>query len=188
MKIKVIVTIMFSTGFALVGTGLAETCTVELSELIGDLHPYPNGSSASFKFGNSFLQIDQVSIQVIGTFTPGVARSIYSGGLIEILPEIEAYMEPGVGSCFTFLYPLKSSFDIDKAFVLKYGSTWDFLLDGTGELTSNLLWGGGTPEWVIELPPTVEISEAYLIIEGVIPEPATILLFGFGSYLLRKRG
>ena len=35
--------------------------------------------------------------------------------------------------------------------------------------------------WVLETPPTAEISEAYLKIEGVIPEPATILLFGLGA-------
>lgn len=170
MKAEKIITIaLIGLVLSLVGTSSAETFTVELPELIGDLQPYPNGSSASFDFGTTFLQIDQVSIRIKGTNTPF------------LFPEINAYMDPGVGSCYTFLNPLESPFDIEKQFLLRYGASWDFLLDGKGIVNADLIWpiSGGQ---AIETPSTVEISEAYLTIEGVIPEPSTLCFLLMGSF------
>lgn len=164
---NVIIAIMLVLSLA--GTGSAETFTVELPELIGDLQPYPNGSSASFDFGTTFLQIDQVSIRMKGTNTP------FS------FPEINVYMDPGVGSCYAFLHPLESPFDVEEPFLLKYGASWDFLLDGKGIVNADLIWPMSGDQ-ILETPPTVEISEAYLTVEGVIPEPSTFCFLLMGIF------
>lgn len=157
------------------GNVSATLFTVELPELVGELQPYPNGSTASFDFGTSFLQIDEVYIRMKGTVTP------FS------YPEISVYMDPGVGSCFTFLHPLESPFDVEETFTLRYGATWDFLLDGKGEVTADLCWPITPLEQVLETSPTVEISEAYLTIEGVIPEPSTFCFLLVGSFWLGRK-
>jgi len=124
-----------------------------------------------------------------GTFTPGSAHgdgvNIPVDEWLELLPEIELYMDPGVGSCFTFLNPWESPFNIEEPFALKHGATWDFLLDGTGQVNANLGWGGFIEGWVIATLPTVQVSEAYLTIEGVVPEPATVLLLAMGIVCVR---
>jgi len=152
---------------------------IELPELVGELKPYPDGSIAVFEFGTSFLHIDQVRIQMKGTFTPGVARSLKSGNLFEVLPGIEVYMDPGLGSCSTDLNPQQDPFNIEKAFNLRYGATWDFLLDGTHEVNANL-YTSPLIGAVIVTPPTVQISEVYMTIEGVVPEPTTFLFLFIG--------
>ena len=169
------------------GTASATIFTIELPGLIGELKPFPNGSTDVFDFGTDFLSIDEVRIRMSGTFTPAQARSIISGELFDVLPGIEVYMDPGVGSCFTDLNLQQSPFNIEKSFNLKYGATWDFLLDGTDQLTAILYTQPIPARSVFVTPPTAEISEAYIIIEGVIPEPATVLLLGFGILLLKRR-
>jgi hypothetical protein len=172
----------------LTGTASATILTVELPGLIGDLKPYPNGSTDVFDFGTNFLSIDEVRIRMSGTFTPAQARSIISGELFDILPGIVVYMDPGVGSCFTDLNLQQSPFDIENPFNLKYGATWDFLLDGTDQLNADLYTQPILAGSVIVTPPTAEISEAYIIIEGVIPEPATVLFLGLGGLAVCRRG
>jgi hypothetical protein len=170
--------------------GIAETLTIELPDLVGDLEPPPSGSSAAFDFGTYFIDVEQVRIDLRGTFTPG---SAHGDGVqfpvdewFEVPAEIEVTMEPGVGSCFTFLNPLESPFNMQQAFELHHGASWDFLLDGTDEVTaySNTPIMGGK---VVVTPPTVEISEAYLVLEGVVPEPATLVLLAMGALCLQAK-
>jgi len=155
------------------GTISAVTIAIELPELVGELQQYPNGSSAEFNFETSFLQIDEVSIQLNGTFTPGLAQGD-GDELLEVPPEIEIYTDPGEGLCGVILHPVESPFTLDEAFQRWFGATWDFLLDGQGELTANLTWGSG---WTIETPPTVELTDAYLTVQGTVPEPSTFVFF-----------
>jgi len=58
----------------------------------------------------------------------------------------------------------------------------DFLLDGTDEVAAYLGWGviatGGDVTTTLG---SVEVSQAYLTVEGVIPEPASILLMALGG-------
>jgi len=173
--------------FGITGAASGTIFTIELPELVGELEPYPNHPTAAFDFGTSFLSIDEVRIQLSGIFTPRVVRSSITGESLELTPEIELYMDPGVGYCSVFVYPLESPFDVEGTFVLRHVATWDFLLDGTDELTAGLLWGvsvGG----VTITPGSVEISQAYLTVEGVIPEPATLFLVGLGGlFLVRRR-
>jgi hypothetical protein len=161
------------------GAGLAVTVTVELPEFVGELQPYPNQPTASFDLGTSFLQIDEVYIQIKGTFAPGVARSMITGESWELTPELNLVMDPGVGSCYVFVHPLESPFDVEGTLKLKYGATWDFLLDSKNQVSIYLDWGGVIPEISI-IAGSVQISSAYITVEGTVPEPATILFLAVG--------
>ena len=173
--------------FWLTGTASATILTIELPGLIGDLKAHPNGSTDVFDFGTDFLSIDEVRIRMSGTFTPAQARSIISGELFDVLPGIEIYMDPGVGFCSTDLNLQQSPFNIENSFNLKYGATWDFLLDGTDQLNANLYTQPILAGSVIVTLPTAEISEAYIIIEGVVPEPTTFLLLLMGILGIRSK-
>ena len=172
--------------FGISGAASATIYTIELPGLVGELEPYPNHPTATFDFGTSFLSIDEVRIRMSGTFTPGVAHSRITGESWDVTPEILLYMDPGVGYCFVFVYPLESPFDVEGIFALRHGATWDFLLDGTDEVAAYLGWGGGTPSLIIT-PGFAEISQAYLTVEGVVPEPATLFLVGLGAVMMRKK-
>jgi hypothetical protein len=160
------------------GAASATIFTVELPGLVGELEEYPNGSTASFDFGTSFLSIDEVRIRMSGTIVP-----------FSNFPEIEVYMNPGIGSTYVFLHPLEGPFDIEKAFKLKYGATWDFLLDGIGEVNADLGWPVH-PACGFNLTmehPSVEITEAYIIVEGVVPEPTIFYFIALGGlWIVRK--
>ncbi len=119
--------------FGITGAASATTVTIELPELVGELEPYPNHPTATFDFGTSFLSIDEVSIRMSGTFTPGVVHSLITGESWDATPEILLYIQRGVG---TFLHPLESPFDVEQIFELDLGATWDFLLDGKGEVSA----------------------------------------------------
>jgi len=168
----------------------ATIVTIELPELVGELEPYPNNPTAEFDFGTSFLSIDEARIHVIGTASAGLAYGdgIFNPGdqLFEYLPLIEFFMYPDSGSCYTHTDSLDGLFDIEIPFALKHGATWDFMLDGQGQITANpvpddLLLGP-----IVE-PASVEIFEAYLVVEGTIPEPATLFLLAFGAVMMRKK-
>lgn len=190
MKTKISLIIAVVIAIMLLGaSSSADADIVELPELVGNLEPYPNGSTAAFDFGTPFLSINEVKIQMAGTFTPGLAQGdgveIPVDEWLVLLPEIHSYMDPGVGACFAYLHPLESPFNIEETFELKYSATWAFLLDGTDQVNADLGWGGSVEGWVIVTQPTVQVSEAYLITDGVVPEPATVLLLAMGAICAR---
>lgn len=172
------------------GAVQAALVSIELPSLAAKIGQYPEVSVAEFDFGTSFLSIDKVQIHAVGTASPGTA---YGDGtfnpadqLFSERAELRFSMDAGSGSCYARTGAVAGPFDIEAPFVLKYGATWDFLLDGRDQidvswLYSNLLIGA------VEESASTEIYEAHLIIEGTIPEPATILLFGVGTILTRAR-
>jgi hypothetical protein len=167
--------------FVITGAASATIFTIELPGLVGELEPYPNNPTAAFDFGTSFLSINEVSIQLNGIFIPRVVSSMIIVESLELTPEIDLYMYPEIGACSVFVYPLESPFDVEGTFALKYGATFDFLLDGTDEVTLELGWPVSiTGEDVIIDPGSVEIYQAFLIVDGVIPEPSSILLLFLG--------
>jgi len=166
--------------FGITGAASATICTIELPDLVGEVGEYPTGPTAAFDFGTSFLSIDELRIEVRGTFTPGLARSTMTGQLFEFSPEIWLLMDSGVGYCYADLHPLESPFDLEEKFELDLDATWDFLLDGRDEVIA--FWTNAfSGDVVVLTKPTSEISEAYLTVEGVIPEPASILLMALGG-------
>lgn len=185
MKTKICLIIPLIVLLAAMSFADAATITIELPDLVGELHQYPNGSVAVFDFGTSFLQIDEVRIQLTGTFTPGLAHGdgveIPANQWLEVPPEILAGMDSGLGFSLATLSPSESPFHIEEPFALFAGATWDFLLDGRGELLAELNYGFGSG-WVVVTPPSVELTEAYLTVQGTVPEPSSLLL---GSLISR---
>ncbi len=167
--------------FIITGAATATIFTIELPGLVGELEPYPNNPTAAFDFGTSFLSIEQVRIQLNGIFIPREVSSMTTVESLKLTPEIELYMDPGIGYCSVFLYPLESPFDVEGTFALRHDATWDFLLDGTGEVAAYLGWPvSPAGEDVIINPGYVEIYQAFLLVDGIIPEPSSILLLFLG--------
>jgi hypothetical protein len=179
--------------FGITGAASATIFTIELPELVGELESYPNNPTVAFDFETPFLSIEEARIHLIGTASEGLAYGdgIFnpSDKLFNYLPFIEIFMYPDTGSCYTHTYSLDGLFDIDIPFALKYGATWDFLLDGQGQITANrardnILLGPDVE------PASVEIFEAHLVVEGTIPEPCSLVLLGsgfMGIILARKK-
>ena len=167
----------------------AEIFTVELPEFLGPWEDETYMKTASFDFGTSFVEIYDVRLQLGGTSTLG---SAHGDGLI--VPEdewidfprgFEAYMDVG-GDVWGMGFSVhEGPFLAEESFEPSFGSTWDFLLDGSDEATLRLGGGFGFG-WIVVTEPTADISEAYLIVDGIVPEPATILLFGLGGLILRS--
>ena len=149
--------------------GAATTFTAGLPSLEG---PYEGGGgsrTANFDFGVSFISIDEVRIGWTGTIILGEGH----GDGVE-MPANEWFEWPG--RFYAVMNPpgpgtwpasaQGSSFSTEEPFSAQGGATWDFLLDGAGEIDVNL-----EPEIVIGgvmvTPPSGQISNAYLVIEGV---------------------
>jgi hypothetical protein len=152
-----------------------DTFAVPLPELTGPYYPW-GSATASFDFGTSFQSIEEVRIHWAGTLTPGLGH----GDGIEMPEdvwfswptEIGAVMNPPDPSLWhAYAGPYDGPFEIEQPFEPFPGSTWDFLLDGQGDVTvflDPMIVIGG----VMVTPPTGEITDAYLVVEGIVPEPA----------------
>jgi len=105
----------------------------------------------------------------------------------DVRPVFGPRMDPGDGWWGMGLTVSESPFLLEESFESGSGATWDFLLDGTDDVTLDFYWGFGIDAWVIVTDPTADISEAYLVIDGVVPEPATIFLFAMGAIAIRVR-
>jgi hypothetical protein len=167
----------------------AEIFTVELPEFLGPWDEAIYMKPASFDFGTSFLQIYDVRIQLEGAFTAGLA---HGDGLV--IPEdvwsdvpgaIDVYMDAGDGLWGTGSLVYESPLFMDESLEQSLGATWDFLLDGTDQVNLSFGSAGGAPIWIIVNEPTVDITDAYLVVNGIVPEPATIFLFAIGAMFLR---
>jgi hypothetical protein len=177
-KIILIISAVFVVFFAQAAAG--ETFMVELSGLVGDLPGPPNSFTAAFDFGTEFISIDEVRIQASGTYTPG-----QNTDLLDVLPVYAFFMSANPGYALTSLFSSNSPFyQVEETFGLYSGADWDFLLDGTGIISSGFNYGGILEE-VVLTPPTAQLSEVYLIVEGVeVPEPATMTILLLGGLVL----
>ena len=168
----------------------AEIFTVELPEFTGPLVERGTIKTSSFDFGTSFVEIYDVRIQLEGTCTFGSAHGdgvwIPEDEWTDVPSSIEAYMDPPDGLCGVGVIVEESPFVIDEPLGLLFGATWDFLLDGTDYVTLDFNWGFGIDGWVIVTTPTADITEAYLTVDGIVPEPSTILLLSIGVVGIRR--
>ena len=170
--------------FATVPESLAESYTVPLPGVMG---AYGGPKTDNFDFGVSFVTIDEVRIGWTGTITPGLGH----GDGVELPGDVwfpwparfRAWLNypPYAGSWWTFVGD--NSFSTEQTFVPTSGATWDFLLDGEGdiyvELSPAIVIGG-----VMVTPPSGQILDAYLV---VIPEPATLSLLAIGGLFGTRR-
>jgi hypothetical protein len=81
----------------------------------------------------------------------------------------------------------ESSFVVEEPLRLYFSATWDFLLDGRDDVSLSFDWGFPLDGWVIVTDPIVDISGANLIVDGVVPEPISIVTFGYAFIVLRKQ-
>ncbi len=148
-----------------------------------------------FDLGVTFIEISNVYIDWAGEITAGLVEDFENPDDIFIYP-IDAGIFASLG-VYPFLsittvmggettYPDPQVFDCLSEFRL-LGTTRSDLLDGQGSIaieynqTSLTGWRD-----YIEYG-SVTLDRAALIVEGVIPEPATILLLGLGLLLLKRR-
>ena len=144
-------------------------------------------------FDTSFTDIQAVRIELAGTVQAGSAYEYFNPEIYhDIYGSVESKMEPPdtTGYWWASTFPLVSPFDIEESFTWvwypEYSEpSWDFLLDGQGEVA--ITFSCQIPISLVPVTlPTCNISEAYLIVESV-PEPATLLLLCFGALMLRKK-
>ncbi len=169
------VVLLWGGGFA-----QADIITLPLPELAGPVGRHPNWNIANIDLGVTFSEIHSVRIQCSGTISPGVGcgdgveRPVFP--YYDIPGVIEMFMEhPAPGSCITRIGPYNGSFSVEEPFECTFFADWDILLDGHAELishiTSNLIVIGG----VTLQRPAATISEATLIVDGiVVAEPLTL--------------
>jgi hypothetical protein len=145
-----------------------------LPELLGT---YSNSRTASIDFGHSFNSICKVSIYLEGYITPGLGQG--DGVEWPVLPtfplpgEVDCFMidpDPPSSSCdfyVTWFRELNKEVSFDHLLKMTCKGIpidWDFLLDGTHDVTLEVAGGSGFGIVMI-YPPTVTITDAYLIVE-----------------------
>ena len=184
-----------SVGFLIVVTAVVgfgstasgEIVTLDLPELLGTyISDYPSGVLwVSIDLGTTFETINGVSMQLSGTLTPGLARD--DGVEMPWHTGFAVGMnEPDPGSWLVFVGPYDGPFSEQNAFWGGGHPTWDFLLDGQAQLYAELLPNGFYSGVGVETP-SAEITEAQLIVDGVVPEPATLSLLAIGGLALIRR-
>ena len=173
------------------GSAEAGTYSVPLPEFIGEVGSYPDWNVAEFDFGTTFLEISEMRIQLGGTFTPGEERFYETGEIVDRMPIVEVFLEnPATGFTGTHLYPIVSPFTMAQSLEYWGDESFDEWLGGTGVIIGHVGWSGnalGLSEMLSD--GTMEFSTAYLVFEGVIPEPTSLLLVSLGVGLFgRCRG
>jgi hypothetical protein len=191
--------------FVFVGTGRAETVSLDLSTL-GIPTNFNHNSSywqTNFDLGVTFTEISHVHIDWSGEITAGLARHVDPTTHLPIGDPFPLEVGPYAymsGYPYTRIvsahggqtsYPLPEVFNLQSEFVLSGTANWSDLLDGKGILGVGL--SGYLPvldQAVIIEYGSFSLDSAVLMVDGtVVPEPGTLMLLGFGftQVLQRKK-
>jgi len=179
---------------------MSETFTVDLPTLEG---AYASNEirTTSFDLGTPLLTIEEVRIGWAGNIAEGDG---HGDGVERPLDEwfewpaaFVAKMDPPDVGYWTADVGSATPFDTEEPFSAVGPATWDFLLDGEGEISVHLspaiVIGG-----VMVTPPSGDLSDVYLVVEGTpvgsIPTVSdwglamtTLLLLAGGTIVLRRR-
>ena len=195
MKKKILIIVI-----SLVLAGMAGADTVQLDLLsLGCPTELNSGTSywqTNFDLGVTFTEISHVYIDWSGGITAGLVQD-YNPSTYE--PVGQPYpIDAGVYASFGFplrievwrgvsTYPAPESFDRQDEFPTG-GTTWFGLLDGMGEITIGYTEPGfdfsGT--WYVTHG-SATLDKAILVVEGTVPEPASILLLAIGLAFIRYK-
>ena len=163
----------------------AEVVNVPLPGFVGT---YSGVKTASFDAGTSFEYIGGAKIKLTGQISPGLGCG--DGVEKPVFPYFDWWgsasfiMDPTPGEPLSYWHVSigdQGSFSVEKTFVWRTPGepTWDFLLDGQGEITlyfsSQIVIGG-----IMIYPPSLTITSASLL----IAEPLNILSPNGDEFLL----
>ena len=174
-RVKTIIS-FFMIGISSI-SAFGATITVPLPGLAGPL-PFPGSKNQTFDAAMTFESIANVRVFCAGTIIPGlgcgdgVERPVYP--FFEWPCQIQMFMDADLGFWAAWFGPYNGPFSQEKLFVGFFDATWDFLLNGTAQISAYL-----APLYIIGgkmlQAPSGTITQAYLIIEGVPHIPLCLL-------------
>ena len=143
------------------------------------------GRSAHADFQTEFLNIDELRIHLVGTYTPGTGH--YNNGQPGIVYGELIASTPGWAILPRTMHSFDTQFDLTLPFFpfMNPQEDWSILLDGETDISFRLSMG--TPCDIIDQVPEINVTYSELILYGTpVPEPATLLLICSGLVFLRK--
>jgi hypothetical protein len=167
----------FLLGLLCSHSALAEIAEIPLPGLLGT---YPAARTASFQLRSEPLVIRGASIRLAGEATVGSSMCLWGGPYsltltfnAHMLDTPEGYWSAGGGA------PEPGSFEFTSEFYPLIGNpTWEFLMDGSGQLT---LYGSIgallTDCWEVTSP-TATVTEATLYVDAEFPVPTETTSWG----------
>ncbi len=184
---KLAAPILLLLGFLSAGNARATVVEVQLPELNGLYWPHgaepAGGKSATIQLPSKPSVIHGVSIRVRGTSTTGVWSCDSQTGPRDytIGVNLSASMPAGADWWFT-QGPGElgtGAFDWTSTFVPFHAPTWDFLLDGTGQINLGGQAESAIPECtLINNAASLTVSDVTLIVDGEFPTPANVSTWG----------
>ena len=177
-------------------TGPSEAVIVELDLLSLGCptefnHDTPNWQ-ADFDLGVEFIEITNVYMDWSGSITAGLAIDYdHPDEPFPLDVAISAYLDMPIHAGTSVwggeaTYPAPEPFDRQSDFELFGLGTWSGLLDGQAKIwlyyESLIIVEGRYIE-----SGSITLDRANLVVEGVVPEPASLLLFGTGAIVLLTR-
>ena len=133
---------------------------------------YESGENrtASFDLGTSLFTIDEVRIGWVGNIAEGIGHGdgveLPSDYWFEWSADFVAWMDPPGDEYWAAHTGSATLFETEEPFEAFGADTWDFLLDGEGEisvhLAEDIVVGG-----VMVTPPSGELTDVYLVVDGV---------------------